>query len=50
MQALRNTKMIAAYAYFDNRVRILGYFIKLFAKVIGGSLYLFGLFDCFACR
>ena len=33
MQALRNTKLIAAYAIFDQRVRLLGYAVKFFAKV-----------------
>ena len=33
LKALRNTKLIAAYAFFDERVRLLGYAVKHFAKV-----------------
>ena len=34
LQALRNTKLIFAYASLDERVRHLGYAIKHFAKVL----------------
>ena len=31
--ALQNTRMLATYAGIDDRVRVLGYFVKCFAKV-----------------
>lgn len=33
IQALRNTRMLAAYARIDERVQLLGYAIKHMAKV-----------------
>ena len=38
LQALRNTKLIATYASMDDRIRLLGYALKYFAKV-----------KCFSC-
>lgn len=42
-QALRNTKLIAAYASFDERVRYMGYAIKHFAKVL---VHTYNVFTC----
>ena len=42
LQAMRNTKMLAAYASIDERVRILGYTVKHFAKVRVATCALFG--------
>ena len=46
LQAMRNTKMVAAYASIDERVKILGYAIKHFAKVSAFSLRIFFIADC----
>ena len=34
MQAQHNTRMLQTYAQIDDRVRILGYIMKVFAKVL----------------
>ncbi len=41
LQALQNTKMLAAYASMDERVRPLGYAVKHMAKVMGTPISVF---------